>query len=182
MLKLTCFCFVYIECIVNDRATTFHVSKCEKTAGSPVQSVFQEHESSSRMFSSHILYLQHKARERWVKVTLTWDEIIYFLPFVEYRWLGIHIPLKKYIEIFMKSHFSNSRGRVDFEVSHLMADNWHSYESPAAAVCHPVLMIGLYSKYIAGRDRMIIFRSRDQMCLLAWQAQRITDINWSECS
>lgn len=42
MLKLICFCLVYFECAVNDRASTFHVTNCERRAGSPVQSVFQE--------------------------------------------------------------------------------------------------------------------------------------------
>lgn len=86
MLKLTSFCLVYIGCAVNNRVSNFQVSTCERKAVSPVQSMFQEHESRTGMFSSHSLYLQLKARERWVKIlTLTWDDTIYFLPPVEYR-------------------------------------------------------------------------------------------------
>jgi len=81
MLKLACFCLLYIGCAVNDRVSTFQVSTCERKTGSPVQNLFQEHESRTGVFSLHSLYLQLKARKRCVKIlTLTWDDTNYLSP------------------------------------------------------------------------------------------------------
>lgn len=109
MLRLTCFCLVYIGWTVNDRISTFRVSTGERKAGSPGQSVFQEHEFRTGMFSSHSLYLRLKAREKRVKILmLTLDETTYFLPSCGIQMIRDIYPFVKIHWVFHEINNINS--------------------------------------------------------------------------